>query len=55
MMKKYLQSYLITNWDDPSVNQLAAELKGEEFCEVTITRCCFEFARDEIDHSRTWN
>jgi transglutaminase-like putative cysteine protease len=47
----YLASTDVVDWDHPDVRQLAADLAGNEIEPVAIAQRCFEWVRDEIQHS----
>lgn len=50
-MEKYLNSTQLIDWKDPAVHAKAVSLaKGLESDEA-IAKACFEFVRDEINHS----
>lgn len=50
-MEKYLNSTQLIDWKDPEVHAKAVSLaKGLESDEA-ITKACFEFVRDKINHS----
>ena len=50
-MEKYLNSTQLIDWKDPEVHAKAVSLaKGLESDEA-IAKACFEFVRDEINHS----
>ena len=50
-MQNYLRATNIINWDHPDVLNKAKELAGDLKDPVEISRCCFEWVRDEILHS----
>lgn len=50
-MKLYLQQCEVINWKHPSILVLAKNLAGTNSTELEIARRCFEFVRDEIQHS----
>src|SRR5690349_377749 len=47
----YLASTDVVDWDHPDVRQLAGELAGDELEPMAIAQKCFEWVRDEIEHS----
>ncbi len=50
-MKQYLQSCEIIDWQHPAVSAKAKQLAAPFNQPIDITRSCFEFVRDEIQHS----
>ena len=50
-MKPYLKETHIINWRHPDILTLAAELSQECTSPVEIAKNCFEWVRDNIDHS----
>lgn len=50
-MDKYLKSSEIINWRHPDVVAKAKELSNDFEDPVSIARACFEFVRDQIEHS----
>ena len=47
----YLASTEVVDWDHPEVRQLADDLAGGARDSVVIAQRCFEWVRDEIQHS----
>lgn len=52
-MKKYLESSKYIDWENPAIIQKAKELAKDEI-NATV-KSCFEFVRDEINHSMDFN
>jgi len=50
----YLASTQYINLDQPLVTEKALALAGDETSYLVIARCCFEFVRDKIRHSRDY-
>jgi len=50
-MNNFLKNSPIINYTHPSIKKLAHELAKEFTTDVQITKSCFEFVRDEINHS----
>ncbi len=50
-MKAYLKSGHIIDWQHPDVMTQARVLADDSCNDIEITRRCFEFVRDTIDHS----
>ena len=50
-MQDYLRTSDIIDWKHPDVLKKAKELAGDLKDPVEISRCCFEWVRDEILHS----
>lgn len=53
-MNKYLVSTRIIDWDSPQVLQMAQTLSHNWESPVEIAKCCFEYVRDEIKHSKDY-
>ena len=53
-MEAYLRPTEIIDWDNPEVRQLASTLAGGSADIVKISKCCFEWVRDEIKHSNDY-
>jgi transglutaminase-like putative cysteine protease len=49
--RKYLAISEYIDWDHPAIVAKAAELAGHSAEEVDIAKRCFEFVRDDIQHS----
>ena len=47
----FLASTEVVDWDHPDVRQLAGDLAANESEPVAIAQKCFEWVRDEIEHS----
>ncbi len=50
-MKKYLESSIYINWDNPEIKALAKSLSTEYSLDEDIAKNCFEWVRDNIKHS----
>lgn len=50
-MKQYLASTSIIDWQTPSVKAKAAELSGLTDNDVDVAKTCYEYVRDEVQHS----
>ena len=50
-MKKYLESTEYIDWEHPDILICAKALAGGSSMQEDIARKCFEFVRDEIEHS----
>lgn len=50
-MSPFLEASEVVDWHDPEVSALAAELRGGSEEKVEIARRCFEWVRDEVEHS----
>ena len=50
-MKKYLESSVYINWDNPEIKGLAKSLSSGFSSEEDIAKNCFEWVRDNIRHS----
>ena len=50
-MNKYLQSTEIIDWNHPEVMKQAKELSYGIDKHEDIAKACFEYVRDEIQHS----
>lgn len=53
-MKAYLLSTEIIDWQHPEVLAKAKALAYRRDSDLDIARVCFEFVRDEIEHSRDY-
>ena len=50
-MKKYLQATTIIDWQNSIIFDLARDIASKYNDRVTIAKACFEWVRDEIEHS----
>ena len=50
-MNQYLASSIYIDWQAPEVLAKARQLAANASNQEEIARCCFEFVRDEINHS----
>jgi transglutaminase-like putative cysteine protease len=50
-MEDYLQVTETIDWQHPTILQLAQQLASEQPTRVAIAKACFEWVRDEIEHS----
>ena len=50
-MEDYLQTSEIIDWQDINILKLGREIASEYQTEKLIAKACFEWVRDEIDHS----
>ena len=50
-MEKYLQSSQIIDWQNPEILELANQLAATAQTPEEIAKACFEWVRDEIQHS----
>ena len=50
-MKQYLETSKYIDWDTPIIRKKAKELAAGATSQESIARNCFEFVRDEIQHS----
>ena len=50
-MEKYLQSSQIIDWQNPEILELANQLAATAQTTEEIAKACFEWVRDEIQHS----
>ena len=50
-MKNYLRETELVDYSHAEVKALAQSLAGESSSDVEIARRCFEFVRDEVNHS----
>jgi transglutaminase-like putative cysteine protease len=48
---KYLASTEVVDWEHPAVRQMAAELAANDCETIAVARRCFEWVRDEIQHT----
>ena len=50
-MEKYLQNSEIIDWQNPEISELARQIAST--CQTTeeTAKACFEWVRDEIQHS----
>lgn len=53
-MEKYLQSSEIIDWQDPEVLELAHQLTVTAQTTEEIAKSCFEWVRDQVQHSRDY-
>lgn len=53
-MDKYLASSEIIDWKNPKVMEMARQLSQGLTEQVEIAKACFEYVRDEIDHSNDY-
>lgn len=49
-MQKYLEATDIIDYNDVNIQKLARTLAGDTEDDITITKNCFEYVRDEIRH-----
>jgi transglutaminase-like putative cysteine protease len=47
----YLESTDVIDWETPAVRRLARDLSSAHTQAIEVARSCFEWVRDEIDHS----
>jgi transglutaminase-like putative cysteine protease len=50
-MNKYLQKSKYIDFDNPEITRKSEQLADEALNEHDLIRLCFEFVRDEIQHS----
>jgi len=50
-MEEYLQTSQFIDWQEPSILAKAASLAEGKKADQAIAKACFEFVRDEINHS----
>jgi transglutaminase-like putative cysteine protease len=50
-MRAYLAASAVVNWQHPKVMALAQQLAVGQESIMAVARACFEWVRDEIDHS----
>jgi transglutaminase-like putative cysteine protease len=50
-MKDYLAASIYIDWQNPALMALAASLAQGQSTELGVAKACFEYVRDEIQHS----
>lgn len=50
-MEKYLESSLYIDWQEPTIKSLAFDLSKGLKNDIDIAKSCFEYVRDNIQHS----